>query len=152
MLDLTSPDYVVWLMLHHAYDALKRCEDKVLAQLDGLTSEQYLVLLAIKVLGEPARVTDIARWTGRSVNSVSMLVDRMVKGQLLNRKRDKKDRRAVHITLAHRGRALIEPSIQLNQALIQRLLSPLAAADKTMLVNRLELLHSEASKYLDEGE
>jgi DNA-binding MarR family transcriptional regulator len=149
MATLEGLDYEVWRVLHLAHDAFKLCEDAALAQ-KGLTSEQYQVLVAIEALGEPVRPTDIARWTGHSANSVSMLLERMVKGHLLTRRRDKKDRRVVWLNLTRRGSALVEPSIQLHQELLQQLFSRIPAGEKTMLVNRLRVVHSTASEYLDE--
>ena len=71
----------LWLLLHRTADVLARCEDSVFGEY-GLTTEQFTVLAAVKGSGSPLRPVDLASLMERSPNSVSMLVDRMVKAGL----------------------------------------------------------------------
>ena len=87
-----TPDLDAWILLQQVCNQISRCEDRVLSKF-GLTTEQYTVLLAIERLDEPVRVTDIAQGLIRSTNSVSMIIDRMVKAGLASRMRDLPDRR-----------------------------------------------------------
>jgi DNA-binding MarR family transcriptional regulator len=50
------------------------------------------VLVSISYLEQPVRITDIALWLERSANSISMIIDRMVKAGLVKRARDEVDR------------------------------------------------------------
>jgi DNA-binding MarR family transcriptional regulator len=75
-------------MLSQAYTRYKNGMDQILAE-HGLTMEQYLVLATVKYHDAPIRITDIARWLERSTNSITMIVDRMVKAGLLRRVRDR---------------------------------------------------------------
>ena len=77
----------LWFLIHRAYTLLKGCEDQMYGE-HGLTTEQYAVLVTIKYLQNPVRITDVAQWMGRSTNSVSMIVDRMVKAGLVRRIRE----------------------------------------------------------------
>ena len=79
-----------------------RCEDERFGPY-GITSEQYGVLVTLKYIGKSARPADIARWLGRAPNSISMLIDRMVKAGLVRRTRDRKDRRAVNVTMTSKA-------------------------------------------------
>jgi len=137
-----------WFMMHRSHDILKRCEDKVFGEYN-LTAEQYAMLTAIKYLNEPVRVTDIARRLTRSVNSISMLVDRMVKADLIRRVRDVKDRRTVHVSTTSKGETLLEPATLAGREFIQKTLSELSYEDKQTLVRLLETLEHEASEYLN---
>ncbi|PKL78934.1 MAG: hypothetical protein CVV27_02615 [Candidatus Melainabacteria bacterium HGW-Melainabacteria-1] len=141
-------DSRVWLMMHRAHDVLKICEDKVFGE-RGLTAEQYAVLAAIKCTGEPARVTDVARWLTRSANSVSMMADRMAKAGLLRRVRDRADRREVHLLITSKAGTLLEPATVAGEELIQKVLSQMPHEDRRTLVRLLELLEHGASGYLD---
>ena len=100
-----------WSLLHRVRDVLMRCEDERFGEY-GLTSEQFGVLVTMKYIGESARPTDIARWLSRSPNSVSMIIDRMVKAGLVKRTRGKKDRREVRITATSKGENALKPATQ----------------------------------------
>jgi DNA-binding MarR family transcriptional regulator len=80
----------LWLLLPRVGDALQRCFDLVFGKY-GISNEQTRVLSIIKY-GGPMRPVDIAAFIERAPNSMSMLVDRMVKAGLVRRTRDRKDR------------------------------------------------------------
>ncbi len=140
----------LWFMIHRTHDMLKMCEDQVFGEYK-LTREQYILLLAIMYLGEPARPTDIARWVGRSTNSVSMLVDRMVKAGLLKRVRDRSDRRVVNVFITSKGNTAIEPATRAGWEYVWKIISPLPDEDKHTLIRLLEQVQYEASSYLNQG-
>jgi hypothetical protein len=73
--------------LYRTRDLLFRCEDRAVGKF-GLTAEQYSVLAAIKQLDDPVRPTDVGRLLDHKVNTVSMIVDRMVNAGLVDRVRD----------------------------------------------------------------
>ena len=81
----------VWLLLHRVRDAISLCEDSIYGEY-GLTMEQFAVLASLKSRGGSLRPTDLASILERSPNSVSMLVDRMVKAGLVKRTRERIDR------------------------------------------------------------
>jgi DNA-binding MarR family transcriptional regulator len=56
------------------------------------------------------RPTDLASILERSPNSISMLVDRMVKAGLVRRTRDKKDRRVVFVSMTDKGMQAVDPA------------------------------------------
>ena len=80
----------LWLLLRRVGDTLVRCQESLFSKY-GLTNEQWGVLTAIKARG-PLRPSDLANLLERYPNSMSMLVDRMVKAGLVRRTRDRKDR------------------------------------------------------------
>ena len=89
------------LLLSRAGDALDSCLDLVVRRY-GISNEQARLLSCIKSRG-PMRPVDIATLLERAPNSMSMLVDRMVKAGLVRRTRDRKDRRAVFVSLTNKG-------------------------------------------------
>jgi len=135
-------------VIHRTHDMIKSCEDKVFGE-QGLTTEQYRVLTAIKHLNAPVRVTDVARRLTRSVNSISMLVDRMVKVGLVTRWRDGGDRREVQLVITIKGEALLEPAALADDKFVHKILSQVAHEDKQYLIDLLELIQHEASEYLE---
>lgn len=137
----------VWLLLHRVRDVLALCEDSIFVEY-GITTEQFAVLAAIKSRGGSLRPTDLASILERSVNSMSMLVDRMVKAGLVGRTRDKTDRRVVRVTLTSKGTNAIERAIPEGWDFIQKILSPMPYKDKRALADMLETVKCELLGYL----
>ncbi len=139
-----------WILLRQAYNLIFRCEDRVFSEYD-LTTEQHTVLMAIKNISGPVRITDIARWLDRSVNSVSMIIDRMVKAGLVKRTRDRKDRRTVFVTLTKKAEDAYFPATTAGWDLVQEILSPLSNEDKRTLIRLLETVRDKTYNYLEPG-
>jgi DNA-binding MarR family transcriptional regulator len=144
-------DKGVWVLLRQAYNLVLKCEDRVYGEHE-LTTEQYTVLMAIRQISGPVRITDIARWLDRTVNTASMIVDRMVKAGLVRRVRDRKDRRTVFVTMTSKAEKMYEPATVAGWGLIQEILSPLSDNDKRTLIRLLEKLRDKTYDYLGSGE
>jgi len=143
-------DKGAWILLRQIHNLVLKCEDQVFREYD-LTTEQHAVLMAIKHIAEPVRVTGVARWLDRSTNSVSMIVDRMVKAGLVRRVRDRKDRRAVLLTITSQAEKAYVLASVAGWGLIQEILSPLSDEDKRTLIRLLETLRDKTYDYLDSG-
>jgi DNA-binding MarR family transcriptional regulator len=144
-------DKGVWVLLRQAYNLVLKCEDRVFGEHE-LTTEQHTVLMAIKQIKGPVRITDIARWLDRTVNTASMIVDRMVKAGLVRRVRDRKDRRTVFVTITSKAEKMYEPATIAGWGLIGEILSPLSDNDKRTLIRLLEKLRDRTYDYLGSGE
>ena len=138
----------LWLLLHRVHDALALCEDSIFKEY-GLTSEQFRVLGAVKKSGGSLRPIDLASILERSPNSISMLVDRMVKAGLVRRTRDRRDRRTVNVTVTGKGEKALEPATPAGWEFIQKILSPISYEDKRALVGLLETAKCELLGYLN---
>jgi DNA-binding MarR family transcriptional regulator len=138
----------LWRRLYETYTVLKRCEDRTFEE-HGLTTEQYAVLVSLSYLGQPARVTDIAQWLERSTNSISMIVDRMVKAGLVRRVRDKVDRRVVYVSRTSKAESMFRPATVDSLANVRKILSVVADKDKVTLLNLLGEVKYETLKCLD---
>ena len=140
----------LWFMIHRTHEMLKMCEDRVFGEYK-LTTEQYVVLVTIKYLGGPVRPSDVARWLGRSPNSISMMVDRMVKAGLLRRVRDRKDRREVRLIITSKGEEALKPAVLAGLEFIQKTLSQVSYDDRHTLMRLLDTLQYETATYLNPG-
>ncbi len=136
----------LWLLLRRVGDTVARCQDSVFGRY-GLTSEQLQVLASIKSRG-PLRPSELASILERTPNSMSMLIDRMVKADLIRRTRDRKDRRVVIISLAEKGKTAVEPAVPAGWGFAHGVLSTLSAAEQRDLVNLLEKVKCELDSYL----
>ena len=135
------------LLLRRVGDALALCQDSLYSKY-GLTSEQFGVLASIKSRG-PLRPSDLASILERSPNSMSMLIDRMVKAGLVRRTRDRKDRRVVTVTMTEKGRTAVDPAIPAGWEFIHEILSTLSDDEQHDLANMLERVKWELVGYLD---
>jgi MarR family 2-MHQ and catechol resistance regulon transcriptional repressor len=144
----------LWLLLRRVGDQLSVCQDLVYGKY-GLTTEQFGVLASIKSRG-PLRPLDLAQILERSPNSMSMIVDRMVKAGLVRRTRDRKDRRAVFVSMTDKGRQAVEPAVPAGWDFIHRVVSPLSHDDRRSLADMLETVKCELVSHLnpemDKGE
>jgi DNA-binding MarR family transcriptional regulator len=138
----------LWFITHRTRDVLRNCEDRVFGKY-GLTAEQYGVLAVMKVLGGSVRVTDLARGLGRSANSVSMIVDRMVKAGLVRRGRDRGDRRTVRVSVTNKAEVAFRPATVAGLELIREVTSPLSYEDKRTFVSLHEVVKHKALQYLN---
>ena len=140
-----------WVLLRQVPNLVSRCEDQVFSK-HGLTTERHAVLMAIRQIDSPVRPTDVARWLDLSVNSVSMIIDRMVKAGLVKRVRDRKDRRVVFLNVTSRAEKAYVLASVAGWKLIEEILSPLSDKDKRSLIKLLETLRDKTYDYLDAGE
>ena len=137
----------LWLLLPRVGDALNLCQDLIFGEY-GITTEQWRVLTCIKSRG-PLRVVALGSMLERSPNSMSMIVDRMVKAGLGRRTRDRKDRRAVLVSMTDKGKEAVEPAVPAGWEFIHKLLSPLSYDDQRALASMLETIKCELVGYLN---
>ena len=140
----------LWRQVYQTYTLLKRCEDQIFDEY-GLTTEQYGVLVAIDYFGGPTKVTDIAHWLERSTNSISMIVDRMVKVGLVRRARSTADRREVRVANTSKGKAALRPANLASFEAVQKILSPLSHEDRLTLLSLLGAVKYETLRCLNPG-
>jgi DNA-binding MarR family transcriptional regulator len=138
----------LWRQMYQTYTLLKQCEDRIFGE-HGLTTEQYGVLVSIEYLGDPARMTDIGRWLERSTNSVSMIVDRMVKAGLVRRARDRRDRRVVFVNKTSKAESLFTPATAASLELIQKILLPMSHGNRLTLLDLLGEVKYETLKCIN---
>lgn len=138
----------LWLLLHRVRDGIVMCEDSIFGEY-GLTTEQFSVLAAVKSRGGSLTPVQLATILARRPNSVSNLVDRMVKAGLVRRARDRKDRRLVNVSLTSKGENALEPAAPAGWEFIQKVLSALSDKDKQALNSMLEVLKCEVDAYLN---
>ncbi|MBE0430552.1 MAG: MarR family transcriptional regulator [Dehalococcoidia bacterium] len=141
-----SQNLKAFMFLHRTRDLLFRCQDRVVAE-SGLTAEQYSVLVAIAFLDAPVRATDIGRWMDRKVNSVSMIVDRMVKAGLVRRARDLPDRREVRLAMTSKGEQALKSANPPVARLVEEVFSSLSRDQTETLIRLLETLRGRALQH-----
>ena len=148
--DFADVTVKLWLSAFQTSDVLRTCTDQLLVEY-GITSEQYDVLATAKHLSDRVKISDIATWLRRSPNSVSMLVDRMVKAGLVKRLRDRGDRRVVYVILTSKGQNILELSSPGIWEFIKEILSPLSYEDRRTFLSLFEMINRKALEHLNPG-
>ena len=141
---------MLWRMVYLTYTRFKNGMDRTLSE-HGLTMEQYLLLVDLKTNDAPMNITDLARLLERSTNSISMLVDRMVKAGLLRRVRDRRDRRVVNVSLTSKAENALEPANPAVWEFMQLGMSSLSSKDKGTLANLCKPINYKLLEYLNPG-
>lgn len=148
--DFTDVTVRLWLLAFQTSDVLRTCTEQLFSEYH-ITTEQYDVLASVKYLGDRVNITDIATWLKRSTNSISMLVDRMVKSGLVKRVRDRVDRRVVYVVLSSKGENALELASPGCWELIKEFLSPLSYEDRRTFISLFEVINRKALEYLNPG-
>jgi len=139
-----SQDEVVmrlWILLRGVGSELNLCMDGIFAKY-GITNEQAAVLAAVQSRGA-LRLSDLASLLDRAPNSMSMLVDRMVKAGLVKRTRDRKDRREVFVSVTDKGREKLAPGVPEGWQVLRKIASALSQEQQCAMADMLETLKTE---------
>jgi DNA-binding MarR family transcriptional regulator len=139
---------ILWILLHRVRDVIVRCEDSIFREY-GITYEQFTVLGQVKSGASSPRIIDLARSLESYPNSISTLVDRLVKAGLVRRTRSKIDRREVRVSLTTKGENAIKLAAPAGWEFIKKLVSPMSDKDKDVLVSLLETLKCDTLGYLN---
>lgn len=140
-----------WLLLHQTYNLVSKCEDIVFSK-HGITTEQHAVLMAIKYIEDPVRPTEVARWLDRNPNSISLIIDRMIKINLVKRTRDLPDRRSVRLEITGHGQKILDKASVSGWELTREILSELSDEELQTLTNLLERVRGKSFSWLNTGE
>jgi len=83
-------------------------------------------------------MSDLAKSSGVPANTMTGIVDRLVRQGLVQRETSEKDRRLVLVTLTEYGLEILEKSLDLLDKYSQRLLLPLVKKEQKILIELLE--------------
>ncbi|MEM6429057.1 MAG: MarR family transcriptional regulator [Deinococcota bacterium] len=98
----------------------------------SLTVSQFGVLEALYHLGH-LRQKDLAQKILKSTGNITLVIDNLVKRNLVTRKRDKRDRRAIYIHLTEAGKALIDNIFPKHVAIVEAEMNVLSPAEQDEL-------------------
>ena len=135
-LDTASLGVVIRVM--SLYKAFRALATKALEPL-GLELFEYDVLSALRRQGRPFALpaTGLARATGLSSGAMTNRVDILEERGLVRRRKDKKDRRGVVVSLTPKGKHIIDQAIQLRLDAADEGLTGITAAEMQELARLL---------------
>jgi DNA-binding MarR family transcriptional regulator len=123
-----------------------RLKEKITARLkeNGLTMQQYNVLRIVRGAGETGSTTsEIRERLLDKMSDASRMVDRLVSMDLLEKVRDKDDRRIVFIYLTSKGRKLVNYLVDREE--VESLAASLDEKKAQQLNELLDCFRSELS-------
>jgi MarR family transcriptional regulator, temperature-dependent positive regulator of motility len=100
---------------------------------DQLTEGQ-LHLLELLLQEERMKPSDFIQYLSTTPAAITTLLDRMEKGELINRERDEKDRRIVWITATEKGRSECARGLEIRQQFIEGYLNRISAHNQQVLI------------------
>lgn len=110
---------------------------KKLAKETGLTAPQLLVLQNVDQEGR-AKPSDIARNIHLSQATITSIVDRLEKAELVTRERSETDRRSVQVVITEDGRKRLKAAPTLLQANFVKSYDKLQEWEKSLLLSSLQ--------------
>jgi len=108
-----------------------------------VTLPQYRVLVELAAHG-PQRAADLADALAVERSTVTRMCDRLVRKQLLHRRRTNADRRVVRMSLTAAGRELVDEVMRRRRAEIARIVRRLPATESEPIIDAL-LAFSDAA-------
>ncbi len=141
----TDPDYALWVLLAQARDVVLETRENELRQYDA-TAWQAAVLFIIDSAGGTTSPANIARWSVRKPNSVSGILDRMKKAELIKIARDTRRKNMKAITITEKGYKILEDSSKRES--IHQIMSCLTQDQHQQLKSILEKLRARAFEVL----
>lgn len=130
---------------------------KHLAKTTGLTAPQILVLQSIRDKGE-VTIGELATEVNLSQATVTTILDRLEKRNLVYRERSKADKRKVHAYLTDKAMDVLKSAPIPLQEQFKRQFSDLKEWEQTMIISSLQRVaqmmdaqHIDASPVLDVG-
>jgi MarR family transcriptional regulator, organic hydroperoxide resistance regulator len=145
-LKLTNPVLHSWILLRHTADSISKCEEDLFADMD-ITYQQFIVIMSIKYIPGPVTQTDVAKWLDRNNNSITLIIDRMVKTDLVKRARDLPDRRAVRLVITPKGEKLFKHALTPANRYLCEIMSCLSEKETKVLTGILEKIREKTFEY-----
>ena len=104
----------------------------------ALLSPQEEVTMVLIGRRDSVSMSDLAKALGTLPNTMTGIVDRMVRKHLVAREQSAKDRRMVLVRLTEIGKKLFATHQQYVRGHIARIIKPLSAGERQALINLLD--------------
>ena len=131
-----NQSFMALYILHQVNNSLNKCEAEVFKKV-GLSLPQYMVLETIIYIGNPCTPSEVANFSDRNANSITLLIDRMEKRGLVTRVRDLKDRRTVRLSITEKGMAAYKRASKPHKQLLREMIPTLNTEEIQELIRLL---------------
>ncbi|MFC1978635.1 MarR family winged helix-turn-helix transcriptional regulator [Chloroflexota bacterium] len=135
------PDYVLWLLLPQATDSVLKARETELREF-GLTRAKAAVLFILSLSQEAPTPSDIAHFVFREPHTISSLLDRMQKQDLILKVRDAGKKRQYRVYITDKGTQLYNKAKKMTS--IRSIFSIFTKDEKNLLTEYLKNLRNKA--------
>ena len=139
--------YLFWVLFQQAYAAMSRIRERELNSL-GTTSHQATLLAVILELGDRATPSRISRRMLRKSHTVTELLNRTMRMNLISKEPDIKRKNGVKVVLTEKGRRVCERMKDME--ILRRLISVLPPDQLEYSQSFFRLLRDNAMNELTE--
>lgn len=136
-------DQALWLAIEQARNSIYKARELELEQY-GISTIQAGVMFVVHTMGGRTRPAEIARWLLREPHSISGLLSRMEKDDLLRREPDLERKNSVSIVLTEKGTDICNKTF-LRES-VKQILSCLDDEERKGLMNSLIKVRDRALK------
>jgi MarR family transcriptional regulator, organic hydroperoxide resistance regulator len=136
----------VWFVFHQTYESLYKCEEEAFEKV-GIPAQQFQVLWALKnmprCVPQAVTTTSVANWLDRNHTSISLIIDRMIKNGLVERKKDLLDRRTSRLVITPKGETVYLSAVKTAKELPEKVFSGFNRQQLTTLSQLLSRIREE---------
>jgi len=134
-------EFKLWWLLNRTRDAMFKVRTRELRKA-GISVRKAGALLIIKVLGNRAILSEIARWMFKEPHSVSGLINRMEEEGLVKRVKDLEKKNLVRVEITEKGQQAYEYSVK--REALHRIISALSEEERDQFGSCLVKLRNKA--------
>lgn len=131
----------LWKTMHDACDLLTRCEESIYGE-TGVSGTQCSVLMTLARQRERPSITALALLLNRNVNSMSAIIDRMERNDLVKRMKHNGGKTSV-IALSTMGKRISGLASEKERKLVDRMLSENSLEDLKTCLRVMERMKIE---------
>jgi DNA-binding MarR family transcriptional regulator len=143
-LKIEDRDYALWLLFTRTHYKVQKARTCELRKFD-LSPEQAGALFYIHARGNTAMPLEISRWMDREPQTITSIIDRMVKKDLVKKSRDSQRRNVVRLSLTEKGEQAYQSSIA--REAFHHVLAPLSEDKRQVLEEVLKDMMKAAAGY-----
>jgi len=125
---------------------LKRFEREVITQFP-ITQQQFYVLRMLSEYGEMT-IGELSQKCCLACSTMTDLIDRMEKNQVVKRVRGKQDRRVVNIYLLPRGNEILNKVMKARRQWLANVLSHLSVEERKNIKKHLTVVYEKMKEFM----
>lgn len=138
-------DYDLWMLLAQTHHLVAKLRDKEVSQY-GISREQAFILFIIQALGNKATPANISRHTVLQLNTISEIINRMVKNGLVTKTKESEGRTRIKVKFTEKGQWAYYQSVKRES--MHSIMTALSEEKRQQLQLCLEILRDSALKQL----
>lgn len=143
--DLVDNDLLLWVLITHTEALMLKARRKELRRI-GISPTQVGVLIVAWLLDEKATPAELSRWLLREAQSISEILVKMEKENLIKRVKDLKRKNMIRVVLTEEGREALKRAR--NKRAIKNIMSCLSEEEHEQLIGLLSKLRKKALRNL----